>query len=245
MVESTLSFALKGLIVNNEKAKMLLEAFYPDSSNCLVLNLDDAIIFAGENRLSELGADSAQQLIGKRMQDVLPMQNQEERMVYFADMLRLKHKACCSSDNMVRVIVSAPFVSGKALHLTEIRSIYNENHTVVGCIIEARNFSLARNNVLQKTIKLSARQEELMFMLAIGFSQKEIADIYEVRRGTVIKNIGVICDKFGIAGASGEKLIELVYEYGYGVPPYHLLKTGIFEIPAQVITTSFFRSLLI
>lgn len=231
--------------MNESKVKMLLSAFYPDSSNCLVLDLNDVIIFAGENRLYELGVSSAEALVGKQMQDVLPMQNQEERMAYFADMLRLKHKACCNPDNLTRVIVSAPFQSGQILHLTEIRSICDESRAVIGCIIEARNFSLARHNVSQKTVMLSVRQEELMFMLAIGFSQKEIADIYGVRRGTIIKNIGVICDKFDIAGASGEKLIELVYDYGYGIPPYRLLKTGIFEIPAQFITTSFFRSMLI
>lgn len=90
--------------MNESKVKMLLSAFYPDSSNCLVLDLNDVIIFAGENRLYELGASSAEALVGKQMQDVLPMQNQEERMAYFVDMLRLKHKACCNPDNLTRVI---------------------------------------------------------------------------------------------------------------------------------------------
>lgn len=228
-----------------EKAQMLLSAFYPDDSHCLVLDLDDTVIFAGKNRLPELGAVTSEELIGHKMQEILSMRHHPEGGDYFNDMSRMKQQARNNPFNPVRAIVSAPFENGRILHLTEIRSICDENKSVIGCIIEAKDFSLSQHQVPNKEIQLSARQEEIMFLLTIGFSQKEIADIYGVHRGTIIKGISVICDKFEIAGASTDKIIELVYKYGYGIPPYHLLKTGIFEIPAPFITTAFFRTLLL
>ncbi len=228
-----------------EKARMLLNAFYPDDSHCLVLDLEDTVIFAGVNRLTELGASTAEELVGRKMQEILSLRYHPEGIDYFEDMARMKQQACRQPLNPVRAIVSAPFENGRILHFTEIRSICAENKAVIGCIIEAKDFSLSQHQVPNKKIQLSTRQEEIMFLLTIGFSQKEIADIYGVHRGTIIKSISVICDKFEIAGASTDKIIELVYEYGYGTPPYQLLKTGIFEIPAPFITTAFFRSLLV
>lgn len=228
-----------------KKVQMLLMAFYHDNSNCLALDLNDVIIFVGQNRLAELGASSAEELIGRKMHDILSAMDRAEDIGYFADMERLKQNALKDPSRPVLVIVSAPFENGRILHFTEIRSICDENKSVIGCIIEARNFSLSKHITPCKTIKLTQRQEEIMFLLALGFSQKEIAEIYDVQRGTIIKNMGVICDKFEIKGAATDKLVNLVYEHGYGIPPYHLLKTGIFEIPAPFITTNFFRSLLI
>jgi DNA-binding CsgD family transcriptional regulator len=239
-----LNFELVKMMIK-EKANMLLTAFYPDDSHCLVLDLDDIVIFVGKNRLAELGATTPEQLVGHKMQDILSMRRHSEGIDYFKDMSNIKQQACNNPFNPVKVIVSAPFENGRILHFTEIRSICDEHKLVIGCIIEAREFSLSRHETPDKKNLLSTRQEEIMFLLAIGFSQKEIAAIYGVHRGTIIKGIGVICDKFEIAGASTDKIIELVYEYGYGIPPYHLLKTGIFEVPAPFITTAFFRTLLL
>lgn len=226
-------------------AKILLEAFYPDDSRCLVLDVNDVIVFVGQNRLAELGATTAEELIGRRMQDILSLKHHPEGIDYFNDMERIKQHSFKNPFKPILVVVSATFESGRCLHFTEVRAICDEKKSVIGCIIEVSNFSLSKRITPNKTVRLTNRQEEIMFLLAIGFSQKEIADIYGVQRGTIIKSMSVICDKFEIPGASANKLIELVYEYGYGLPPFALLKTGIFEIPAPFITTAFFRSLLI
>lgn len=234
------------IVVIKVKAKSLLTAFYPDDSDCLVLDINDVVVFAGQNRLAELGASSMQELIGRKMHDILLMKdNTIERLSYFKDMAHLKHRVCQDPANPILVVVSAQFENERALHFTEIRAICDLRKSVIGCIIRAQKFSLSGHITLNKQIKLTVRQEEIMFLLTIGFSQKEVADIYGVQRGTIVKSIGVICEKFEIQGASTDKLIELVYEFGYGVPPYHLLKAGIFEIPAPFITTAFFRSLLV
>lgn len=227
-----------------QHTRLLLTALYFDDSNCLVLDLDDVIIFVGENRLADFGVRHRDEVIGQNIQEVLRINHSTDKTNYFADLGRIKRYLLANPDQAMQIIVSAPFGDKRILHLTTVKSIYDDYKSVIGCIIEAKDFSLSNINRKFELVQLTTRQEEIMFLLAIGFSQKEIADIYAVQRGTIIKNIGVISEKLGINGASTDKLTSLVFEQGYGKPPYHLLKTGIFPINSQFITTSFFRTLL-
>ena len=71
-----------------EKARILLNAFYPDDSHCLVLDLEDTVIFAGVNRLTELGASTAEVLVGRKMQEILSLRLHPEGIDYFNDSIK-------------------------------------------------------------------------------------------------------------------------------------------------------------
>lgn len=82
-------------------------------------------------------------------------------------------------------------------------------------------------------IHLSNRQEEILFLIMMGFSQREIAVFLKISRGTVAKIIAQdICPKFKIDGASTKLLIEKAFNLNYPkrIPNFSLIKPQVIII---------------
>lgn len=76
---------------------------------------------------------------------------------------------------------------------------------------------------------LTQRQEEVLFLLMQNFSQKQIAKILEINRGSVSSHITLLCEKFGINGQSTPLLIQRAYKLGFlNKIPASLFKKSIF-----------------
>lgn len=56
-------------------------------------------------------------------------------------------------------------------------------------------------------IPLTARQHEIIFLITLGLSQREAAQILKISRSTIAKTLIEISDKFGIYGNDTSKLI--------------------------------------
>lgn len=77
--------------------------------------------------------------------------------------------------------------------------------------------SISPNNIsLQKTkINLADRQYEIVYLLANGFTQSEVAQILNISRGSVANIVSEqICPKFKIAGSSTKLLIDKAITLG-------------------------------
>lgn len=77
--------------------------------------------------------------------------------------------------------------------------------------------SISPNNIsLQKTkINLADRQYEIVYLLANGFTQSEVAQILNISRGSVANIVSEqICPKFKIAGSSTKLLIDKAIKLG-------------------------------
>ena len=65
-------------------------------------------------------------------------------------------------------------------------------------------------------IKLTTREEEILYLLKIGLSQEEVAYYLGISRGTVIKTISnKLCPQFGIEGINTNLLIKKVIKSKY------------------------------
>jgi DNA-binding CsgD family transcriptional regulator len=63
---------------------------------------------------------------------------------------------------------------------------------------------------------LSPREHEIMFLLANGITQEQIAQILHISRSTIAAIIrNQLCLKFNIAGSNTKMLAELSVRYGY------------------------------
>ncbi len=72
-----------------------------------------------------------------------------------------------------------------------------------------------KNNFPDK-IKLTRREEEIMFLLANGLNQEQIAQTLQTSRSTIATIIATkLCVKFNIPGSNTSYLTKLAMEHGY------------------------------
>ena len=107
--------------------------------------------------------------------------------------------------------------------------IYHKSNEVLGInsfAIEARFLNFQEYmNTSSTTIpeinhsimeKLSIREQEIMFLLANGVTQEQIAQILGISRSTVATIIAnQLCTKFGISGSSTQLLTKIAIKNGY------------------------------
>ncbi len=78
------------------------------------------------------------------------------------------------------------------------------------------DFDSTKNDFDSSRINLTPRQNEIVFLLAIGFSQNYIASYLSISRGTVSKLLNdSICPAFGVEGINTQLLVKRVIRSGY------------------------------
>lgn len=94
------------------------------------------------------------------------------------------------------------------------------------------NFDSTKNKFDSSLVNLTPRQNEIVFLLAIGFSQNYVASYLKISRGTVSKLLNdSICPAFGIDGINTQLLVKKVIVSGYLNKVNHLfLKAQFIEI---------------
>ncbi len=98
-------------------------------------------------------------------------------------------------------------------------SLYGQNEYFKElCKISAdtQKSTLPNNTSSQNTgINLAGRQHEIVYLLANGFTQSEVAQILNISRGSVANIVSEqICPKFKIAGSSTKLLIDKAITLG-------------------------------
>ncbi|RTL12228.1 MAG: hypothetical protein EKK54_04565 [Neisseriaceae bacterium] len=106
----------------------------------------------------------------------------------------------------VKVITTEYSLYGQNEYFSELCKISSE---------QAKSIS-QNSTPLQKTkINLADRQYEIVYLLANGFTQSEVAQILNISRGSVANIVSEqICPKFKIAGSSTKLLIDKAITLG-------------------------------
>lgn len=126
-------------------------------------------------------------------------------------------------------IDSLPYDRGIRSYLMTFIPIFDEVENVVAIQSIALNYRLAGyheyiQNILEQNkaqvytpqIKLSKREEEVLFLLICGITQEQIADILEVKRETVASIIrNQLRVKFALPIASTKLVVETALSYGF------------------------------
>ncbi len=126
-------------------------------------------------------------------------------------------------------IDSLPYDRGIRSYLMTFIPIFDDNGNVVAIQSIALNYRLAGyheyiQNILEQQkepmdtlhVKLSKREEEVLFLLICGITQEQIADILEVKRETVASIIrNQLRIKFALPMASTKLVVETALSHGF------------------------------
>ncbi|RTK98217.1 MAG: hypothetical protein EKK57_12275 [Proteobacteria bacterium] len=126
-------------------------------------------------------------------------------------------------------IDSLPYDRGICSYLITFIPIFNETGQVIAIQSVALNYRLAgyheyiqnlleqnKSTVDRPLIKLSKREEEVLFLLICGITQEQIAEILEVKRETIASIIrNQLRIKFALPIANTKLVVEKALSYGF------------------------------
>lgn len=85
------------------------------------------------------------------------------------------------------------------------------------------------------SIKLTEREDEVIFLLANSVTQEKIGQLLKISRSTVASCINQLCLKFSIAGSNTKLLSELATQYSYHTSvPKSLWKPNIIILDDEI-----------
>lgn len=205
----------------------------------IVYDISGKIIFATNNAAKSLGFDNWLQIKNKKLSE-LSTKNEE----LFKEIEHIR-ELVINKQQVIDYLYFAEFSKNFDVQLVSHAPIFMPNGEVLGSSSTSTRFWLFNlkhlfNRLYKKSlvseedeIHLSNRQEEILFLIMIGFSQREIAVFLKISRGTVAKIIAQdICPKFKINGSSTKLLIEKALNLNYPkrIPNFNLVKPQIIII---------------
>jgi len=122
---------------------------------------------------------------------------------------------------------------------------YYSTHKLFGINDYFEQFNTLDNNKLIKLTEaeinevlqvFAPRELEIAYLLTIGFSQYQIADILQIGRGTIAKVISdQICPKLGIIGSSTRQVVERIQAMNcFQSPPKSLLRPLVLILDEEI-----------
>lgn len=103
--------------------------------------------------------------------------------------------------------------------------IFYSNGEVVGSIVTFKETNQELPHIPHRLF--SQKQEEIIFLLSVGGSQKEVASILKVTRGTIAKTLETIGIRMNASGASKRNTVTKAAEIGCGKLPMEHIKPGV------------------
>ncbi len=208
----------------------------------IIYDVSGRIIFATNKVAQSFGFDNWLQIKGKKLFE-LPTKNKEllKEIEHIREMVIHKQQ-------IIDYLCFAEFLTGFDVQLVSHEPYFMPDGEIIGSAITSRRFWFFNlthliNKLHKKilhiedaSIVLSKRQEEILFLLMMKLSQREIAAFLKISRGTVAKTIAQdICPKFKISGGSTKLLVEkaLSLNYPKRIPNFSFIKPQIIIINHQ------------
>lgn len=221
----------------------------------VMYDLEGKIIIATNEHAKLFGYSSWSEIKGKTLADLYPHEDYSS----FIDKLSSLREKVISDKKSITHLLYLPFNSNSfemmlSYHFPIIsprgdvvasRAIIKRLN-MVNTSIRINNYlkSLAKNsNKNGKAYKLSSRQEEILFLLTIGFSQEQTAQHLGITRGTIAKVISEeICPTFGITGSNSKLLIkEVISNNFFNNIPHKVMKPIVIEVDDSFETKYYFN----
>lgn len=204
----------------------------------LIYDLNGKVITATDSIAQLWSLVKGKELIGKTIAEIFPVQEYGNLTQGLSDI----RQEVIEQEKMVNYVCFIP----KKEHLATIISHHFPIFTPDGRVIASQvvvNYSnilnnslllkqqfisvtkYAKNSINLKNIKLTLKQEQILFLITLGFSQREAADYLGIARGTVAKVLSKqICPAFDISGSNTNLLIHKVItsKYFQTIPEFFL-----------------------
>lgn len=221
----------------------------------VMYDLDGKIIIATDKYAKLFAYSSWSEIKGKTLSDLYP----HEDYASFIDKLSILRKKAINEKRNITHLLYLPF-NNKSFEM--MLGYHFPIITPQGTVVASRaiikrinmiNASIQINNHLKsiaspknrnnKAYKLSARQEEILFLLTIGFPQEQAAQYLGISRGTIAKVISEeICPTFGIIGSNSKLLIrEVISSNFFNNIPQRVMKPTVIEVADSFETKYYFN----
>lgn len=196
-----------------------------------VHDLDGKILIATNLQARIWGYKSYTELVGKSLRELTSIINSEKTLVQLEQI----RQTVIKEEKIVSYINFFPYNDTMAMLLSYHFPLFNLEGEVVATRVLSEQASLFKHSavvtqmfkakvedyqktpkVVDESIKLTKRQEEILYLLKIGFSQSDAANYLKITRGTLSKIISTqICPRFGIAGSNTKLLVKHVIKTEY------------------------------
>ncbi|MBX9598126.1 MAG: hypothetical protein K2X04_06080 [Burkholderiales bacterium] len=193
-------------------------------------DLDGKIIIATDMFAGYFGYSSMNQIQGKSLHDILAEIGKLEQLNLIDHLNKIRLKVI-NTGSIVTHLNLIPFQNKILTTLVYNIPIFRTDGKVVATRTIARKIDLissvaAMNNnlihgepickVKPWELHLSPRQNEILYLLTIGFSQNQVADYLGITRGTISKIISeTICPLFEIDGSNTKLLVKTIIASKY------------------------------
>lgn len=194
-------------------------------------DLDGKIIIATDMFAGYFGYNSMNQIQGKSLHDILAEIGKLEQFANLVNRLNELRLKVINTGSIVTHLNLIPFHNKILTTLVYNIPIFRTDGKVVATRTIARKIDLissvaAMNNnlihgepickVKPRELHLSPRQNEILYLLTIGFSQNQVADYLGITRGTISKIISEsICPLFEIDGSNTKLLVKTIIASKY------------------------------
>lgn len=196
-----------------------------NKSTYLIYDNDGTIITGSQSFAAVHGYSKIEQIKGKTVPQIYKFGDHCPNFCDDVGNIRLE---VIEKKVAVDYLCVAEFSCGITAYTVQQSPIFDSEGKVIATIVVLGDLPYHQSN--QNGQILSKRQAEIVFLLSIGASQKEIASIFNVTRGTVAKTIENISVRLDLIGSSERNIIEKAREIGYGILPVDVIKPGVIRI---------------
>lgn len=196
-----------------------------------VYALDGKIIIASDQFAGYFGFTSSQQVQGKTLREISEIAKLDKFITLTERLNEIRLKVI-SSGTVITHLNLVPFQNKTLTSIVYNLPIYSTDGSKVLATraiarkidlansVSAMNNSLINEPPIAKinplSLQLSPRQNEIIYLLTIGFSQSQAADYLDITRGTISKIISEnICPLFNIAGSNTKLLVKTIIASKY------------------------------
>ncbi len=210
------------------------EGLNSTESNYIIYDLDGKIITAHPETVRLMGVNDLKCLQGKSFKEIYKFNEQYPDLSNELNTIRTNvmiKKIPCDH------LCVAEFLNGIKAYMMENKPLLYLDGSVVGTIIIFNE--IERITPSDKVGIFTLRQEEIIFLLSVGGSQKEAASILETTRGTIGKTMEMVGTRINnFAGCSKRLTIDKAAQIGCGKLPMGRIKPGIVALSKLYNNTS-------
>ncbi len=204
-----------------------------------IKNVDEKIIICSNDFATPMGYNSFKEAINKVPDVDYPRQFGtfeyfQKQLDYLRTMKKAFHYIYYDKfDKTIYTSITEPIINSQGRLIgkkeTDIKNSIFSHRELVLQHFKRFNTNVAALDNANIDIKLSEREEIIIFMLIAGFTQQEIGEFLGISRATIFKAIAEnLCVKFDIGLVSTKLLIDKTIALGYAnLIPRAFLKGGV------------------
>lgn len=184
------------MATNTQDNKFMDDALKHEDKKFIIYDLEGKIIKISSSALKMLNYTHQNLVIGKTFDEIYSYSQQNPNLCAKLDNVR---KYVLRERESIAYVCSAEFAEGKSINVFYQEPIFDKEQNIIGSIETLNSPQAYLAKFENKSFKqLTKRQAEVLILLLIGVTYREIAKLFAVSMQTVTLIIRILLDKLGI-----------------------------------------------